>query len=270
MTTSVVIPAYNGQKFLDVNLPSVLALGADEIIIVDDASIRPVEASNIKIIRHKSNLGFPISVNDGFAAASGDIVILLNQDVKPDKNLLKYTLPHFADPKVFAVTFNESASRLPAGRSWAKLYWEHGLLQYKNGTLDNKIHLSAWASGGSAAFRKSTWDDLKGFDPIFSPGYSEDLDLGIRATKAGYKIIWDPKCRVRHQSESSFNQEFPRRKLQLIKDCNYLLLQWKHINPKDVPAHVLSLLKRSTRHPGFLVPILMALSRLLSPNYHTL
>lgn len=253
MTTSVVIPAYNGQSFLDANLPAVRALGADEIIIVDDASNDPVVASDLKIIRHKSNLAFPISVNDGFAAASGEIVILLNQDVRPHPDLIKNTQPHFKDKKIFAVTFNEQ------DRSWAQLYWEHGLLQYKNGPKDNKVHYSGWASGGSAAFRKKYWDELGGFDPIFSPGYSEDLDLGIRATKAGYKIIWDPKCKVTHMSESTFNNTFPRRQLQYIKDRNNLLVQWKHIDLKDIPAHILSLSKRSISHPGYIVPILLAL-----------
>lgn len=255
MTTSVVIPAYNGQKFLEANFPLVMALGAEEIIVVDDASIEPVSFPKVKTIHHPKNLGFPISVNDGFAAASGDIVILLNQDVRPHPDLIKNTLPHFKDQKIFAVTFNEQ------DRSWAQLYWENGLLQYKNGLKDNKIHYSGWASGGSAAFRKSIWDKLGGFDPVFSPGYSEDLDLGIRATKAGYKIIWDPKCRVTHLSESTFNKSFPRRQLQYIKDRNNLLVQWKHIDPTAIPTHILSLLKRTIRHPGYLIPILMALAR---------
>ena len=35
---SVVVPAYNGQKMLAKNLPKILAMGADEVIVVDDAS----------------------------------------------------------------------------------------------------------------------------------------------------------------------------------------------------------------------------------------
>jgi len=48
MTISVVIPAFNGAKFLVANLPAVMKLGADEIIIVDDASSEPVSAPGIK------------------------------------------------------------------------------------------------------------------------------------------------------------------------------------------------------------------------------
>ena len=254
MTASVVIPAYNGTQFLAANLPAVKALGADEIIIVDDASVEPVEAPGTKIIRHPNNLGFPTSVNDGFSAASGDIVILLNQDVKPDKNLLKYTLPHFADPKVFAVTFNEQ------DRSWAKAEIKNGFLEFSNGKLDNKVHESFWANGGSSAVRRSLWNQLGGFDTRFSPGYFEDLDIGWRAGNKGYKIIWDPKAKVSHAApESTFNKTYPKTSLQLIKDRNYLLAHWKNLEPKYYFSHFYHLVSRIFHHPGYLIPILWAL-----------
>jgi|SRR3989344_6039907 len=271
MTTSVVIPAYNGQKFLDANLPAVKAIGADEIVIVDDASADPVhleggrmDSFQVKVIRHSKNLGFPVSVNDGFAAATGEIVVLLNQDVKPDKNLLKYTLPHFTDPKVFAVTFNEQ------GRSWAKAEIKNGFLEFSNGKMDNRVHESFWASGGSAAFRKSYWDTLGGFDPKFSPGYYEDLDIGWRAGNIGYKILWVPDAKVTHAApESTFNKTFSKKSLQLIKDRNYLLAHWNNLDPKYYPSHLYHLVSKILHHPGYLLPTIQAVSRLLFYNSHT-
>ena len=259
MTTSVIIPVFNGQQFLSANLPAVLSLGADEVLIVDDASSPPVEKSGVKIIRHEKNQGFPISVNDGFTVAIGDIVILLNQDVKPDKNLLVHTLPHFADPRVFAVTFNEQ------NRSWAKAEIRNGFLEFTNGPLDNKTHSSFWASGGSAAFRRSLWQQLGGFDPKFSPGYYEDLDISWRARNRGYDIVWEPKSKVTHATpESTFNKTFSKKSLQLIKDRNYLLAHWKNLDSKYYPAHIYNLLFRIFHHPGYLVPTLWALWKKLA------
>lgn len=256
VSASIVIPAFNGQKFLSANLPMVRALGADEIIVVDDASSPPVTAESVKLIRHLQNQGFPRSVNEGVSIAAGEIVILLNQDVKPQKDLLKYTLPYFTDPKVFAVTFNEQ------DRSWAQVQLKNGFLEFANGPLDNKIHESFWASGGSAAFRKSYWNLLGGFDPIFSPGYFEDLDLGWRSGKAGYKIIWEPKAIVSHTTpESTFNKTYSPRNLQLIKDRNYLLVHWKNLEAKDWPAHIRSLCLRLLHHPGYILPLFMAFSK---------
>lgn len=236
-----------------------MIMEADEVVIVDDAStddsvqFLTAKYPKVKLVRHSRNRGFPITVNDGFAAASGDIIFLLNQDAKPDKFLITNTLPHFSDPNVFAVTFNEQ------GRSWADGGWVKGFLEFKNGKRDNRIHQSLWASGGSAAFRKIIWDQLSGFDPVFTPGYFEDLDLGLRATQAGYKILWVPTCRVIHTPETSFSKAFSPRHLQYFKDRNYLLAMWRNMPSGIWPAHLTALLGRILRHPGYFVPTLWAL-----------
>lgn len=263
MTTSLIIPSFNGKKHLEINLPTISELEIGEITIIEDAS-KDGSADyitnnypKIKLIRHDVNKGFTVSVNEGFTHAKGEIVFLLNQDVKPDKNLIKYTIQHFDDPNVFAVTFNEE------NRSWAKGEWKDGFFEFSNGTRDNKIHESAWASGGSAAFRKSYWDELGGFDPIFTPGYFEDLDLGLRAHKAGYKILWDPRCKVEHTTETAFKKAFSPKKLQLIKERNYLLANWKNMPNGMWGDHLKSLICRIFDHPGYIIPLSMALWRKL-------
>ncbi len=263
VTVSVVIPVFNGQEFLEKNLHAVLALGADEVIVVDDASsdgsadfIRK-NYSQIKLVQHPTNTRFPTAVNDGFKQARGDVVVLLNQDVRPDKELLKYTLPHFSNSQVFAVTFNEQV------KSWAKAEFKRGFLGYTNGPKDNQPHESFWASGGGSAFRKILWDKLGGFDPIFSPGYFEDLDLGWRAHNLGYQIVWEPKCKIVHEGETSIKKEFNDKKLQQIKERNYLLAHWKNLQPREWPEHLKSLFLRIIKSPGYIVPATLAICRKL-------
>ncbi len=202
---------------------------ADEVIVVDDAStdgtgefIRK-SYPEINVITNPVNRGFPETVNIGFRSASADVIILINQDVRPDKNLLSAVLPLFADSKVFAVSFNEGKY----GR--AKVDFTAGFLQYSS-QKSKTTGISFWASGGSAAFRKSVWDKLGGFDPVFSPGYHEDLDIGWRARKVGYEILWCPQAKVDHTRETAFNAAFSKRYLQRIKDRNYLICQWKNLD----------------------------------------
>ncbi len=263
LLVSVVIPVFNGRDYLAKNLPSVQALGADEVIVVDDASTDGSEKylekifPKVKLVRHTTNARFPISVNDGFKVAKGEIVVLLNQDVAPEKDLLKYALPHFADPKVFAVTFNEQE------KSWADAEFKRGFLEYKNGKKDNQPHDSFWASGGGSAFRKELWNKLGGFDPKFSPGYFEDLDLGWRAHNLGYKIIWDPKCKIVHEGETSIKKEFSDKELGQIKERNYLLAHWKNLQSQQWSEHLQNLLLRVIKSPGYIVPLVLAIWRLL-------
>lgn len=261
MKTSVVIPAYNGLDHLKKNLQSVVDLDTDEIIIVDDASqdesadFISTNFPKVKLVKHRQNIGFTRSVNDGFNTASGDIVFLLNQDVVPASDLVKKTLAAFKDPSIFAVSFNENDSEY----SYSQVTWVNGFLQFGSGPMSNYPHVSAWASGGSAAFRRVVWNHLGGFDPIFSPGYYEDLDLGLRATAHGYKIIWDPTTKVQHDRETSFKKEYAAKKLQRIKDRNYLLTQWKHLPQGMLRAHVVTLIKKVVNHPGFIFPLFQAL-----------
>ena len=263
MTTSVVIPTFNGLDFLTANLPAVVAIHPDEIIVTDDAS---TDGSadfvsrtypHVKLIRQPRNTGFPMNVNTGFTHAVGDIVILLNQDAAPHPQLIKTILPHFTNPTIFAVTFNAQI------QSWADASFHHGFLDYKNGVQDGKIHRSFWASGGAAAFRKSIWDELGGLDSIFSPGYYEDLDLGWRSWRSGYQIIWDPGALVTHDKpESTFNATYRLKSLQRIKDRNLLLAHWKNLDADYLPSHAFYLVSRIFQHPGYIVPVIVALLHL--------
>ena len=229
MKTSIVIPNWKGKNLLEKNLPAVLATQPDELIVVDDASpddsVSFLEKNypQIKIVKHKKNLGFAQAVNSGVAAAKGEIVALLNLDVVPEKEALRAILPNFEDKEVFAVSFNEPQF------SWARIFWKQGFVGHESGQKTDKTHISAWASGGSAAFRKSVWFDLGGFDPLFHPFYWEDIDLSYRAWKRGFQILWEPKAMVHHKHEAIIGKNFSKNYIDFVSRRNQLLFIWKNI-----------------------------------------
>lgn len=88
---SVVIPLYNVERYVERCLKSVLTQSYKdvEIVIVDDAStdqsLRIAEHyqeahSNIRIFRHKHNLGLMSTRRDGYMSASGDFILFLDAD----------------------------------------------------------------------------------------------------------------------------------------------------------------------------------------------
>src|SRR3989338_2702569 len=126
ISISVVIPSYNGKLLLEKNLPAVIAslkylkrpgpakqgqafIDSSEIIVVNDASSDgtanwlSANYPQIKVIENKNNLRFGRSCNRGVNLAKGEIVVLLNNDVKPHQDFLASVLPHFTDNQVFAV-----------------------------------------------------------------------------------------------------------------------------------------------------------------------
>lgn len=262
MKFSIVIPNWNGKDLLEKNLPAVLAAaGAEEVIVADDGStdgsieFLKDNFPQIKVVEHE-RLGFVGNCNLGVKNVCGDIIILLNTDVMPEKDFLKPLEDDFNDPKVFAVSLNELQW------SWAKGAWINGFVEHSPGAKTTTPHISFWASGGSGAFRKTIWDQLGGFDEIYNPFYWEDLDLSYRAWKRGYKIIWDPRSVVHHEHEGTIGN-FKKDEVRLISERNQLLFIWKNINsPKMIIEHKFNLAKRLIIHPRYLKPFLMALVRL--------
>lgn len=239
MKISILIPNYNGEELLKNNLPRVVEAaeeyrdGSVEIIIVDDRSIdNSLEQINkinysIKIVRNEKNLGFSSTVNRGVKEASGEVVVLLNTDVAPEKDFLDPLLKHFQNEEVFAVgcldKSIENGKVVLRGRGIGR--WQRGFLVHSRGEVDKISTL--WVSGGSGAFRKSIWDKLGGFNELYNPFYWEDIDLSYRALKSGYKILFEPKSVVVHEHEKgSIKKKYSQSQVKRIAYRNQFIFVW--------------------------------------------
>lgn len=243
MQVSIVIPNYNGKENLKNNLPRVLAALEksnleSELIIIDDAStdgsidFLRSKFTSIKIIENKSNLGFAESCNIGVEAASGGIVILLNTDVYPDENFLKFLTFHFETTQVFAVGCLEKTidkkGNIIAERGVGKLFFKDGIFQHSAGDLNSSE--TDWVCGGSGAFRRSIFLELNGFDKRFAPFYWEDIDLSYRAKLKGYKLLFEKKSIVYHKHvEGSIAKKYSQEEINEISFRNQIKFTKKHI-----------------------------------------
>jgi GT2 family glycosyltransferase len=263
---SIVIPNWNGKHLLEKNLPAVLVTGAEEVIVVDNGSTDGSreyvrwqmangkwQMAKIKGIFNKTNLGFATACNQGVEKAKGKAVVLLNNDVVPRKDFLKPLLPHFRNKDIFAVSCHEPQF------SWAKGEWVRGFIEHGSGRKVKKAHISFWASGGSAAFSRSKWQIMGGFDTIYDPFYWEDVDLSYRAWKRGWRILWEPKSMVLHKHEATISR-FSKTYIDFISQRNQLLFIWKNItSPKMMLEHKFWLGKRLLATPGYWKPFSAAL-----------
>ncbi len=237
-TVSIIIPNWNGAKLLVEHLPKVLAACPGcEVIVVDDkstddsVSILKKKFPGVITIVKKENSGFAKSVNVGVARAKHDIVVLLNTDVVPEKGFLSHLLPHFSDSTVFAVGCMEKNPEKEGvvlrGRGIA--HWRKGFYIHARGEVDKSD--TAWASGGSSAFRKDIWERLGGMDTIYNPFYWEDIDLSYRAMKAGYRIVFEPKAEVWHfHQKGAIKTQFEMNKVERIVFRNQFIFIWKNLS----------------------------------------
>ncbi len=124
---SVIIVNYNGGNMLAACLRSVLKEGvpAGKIVVVDNGShddsliLAEQEAPGIRLIGNTCNAGFARAVNQGLDLASGDFVLLLNNDAQLEANSLC----------AFAEVFDQIPALLIAG----------GQLYYPDGRPQNAI-----------------------------------------------------------------------------------------------------------------------------------
>ncbi|MFH1561018.1 MAG: glycosyltransferase family 2 protein [Patescibacteria group bacterium] len=266
---TIIIPTWNGEELLRKNLFQVLdSLPKDsQVIVVENGStdgslqfLKEVKKkdSRLELIINQTNLGFIPACNQAAKLARGKFIALINNDVIPQKGFLPPALKHFEDPKVFAVSFRETQDQWG---SWAEIFWQSGFFNYLPGVDKSDSHISGWASGGSAIFRKSVWEKLGGFDPIYQPFYWEDLDIGYRAWKSGYKIIWEPESKVEHHHESTVSK-LDKTWVARVKERNQLLFIWRNITDWNLRlSHLLGLFFRVVFGPNYIKVIWMALKR---------
>lgn len=262
-SVDVIIPSFNARYLLEKNLSHIVGLTENlgKLIIIDNGSEDDTVAwlnenyPETIIVRNETNLGYTVPVNQGIAKSDSEFFILINNDVRPNEGYVSNSMPYFSDPDVFAVTFNEE------GSSWPDMSWAKGKMQFTRGTDKSKPVLSGWASGGSAIFRRSIWNKLGGLDEIYAPFYWEDIDIGYRAWRSGFKIIWEPKALVIHEHESTAKKLNPKY-LSTIKQRNELIFNWLNVTDTGYRLdHLFFLFKHTLRHPGYLRIIIATLWR---------
>lgn len=285
MKVTIVIPNYNGKNLLKKNLSSVFSSleyyskktgGKGEVIIVDDKSTdTSVEyihslTSKVRLFVNGRNYGFSSTANQGVREAYGEIVVLLNTDVKPEEDFLIPLLDHFKDEDVFAVgcldKSVEGEKIVERGRGIG--IWKKGLLVHSAGSIDKTNTL--WVSGGSSAFRKSIWNKLGGFDTLYNPFYYEDIDLSYRALKSGYKVLFEPQAVVTHShEEGSIKKNYSKSNVKVIAYRNQFIFAWKNATDSILifscwfwlPYHFLSAFKRKDKE--FLIGLAAAVRRFI-------
>jgi len=263
-----VIPNYNGEKLLRKNLALLLEAKKDkvnqikEIIVVDDGSVDKSvsllrkEFPEVKLIKHTKNRGFSAAVNTGARTSKGSLILLINNDVIPEKDFLEKALRHFKKKGVFAVSLHEK------GYGWARGKFQDGYILHAPGVEGKKVQETFWVNGGSGVFRRDIWMELGGMDEnLLSPFYWEDIDLSYRAAKRGYKLLWEPGAIVYHKHETTIGL-FPKKQVERIRERNHLLFIWKNLtSPILMRRHIAGVASRALRHPGYLRIVFMALLR---------
>lgn len=198
--TSVIIPTYNGARYIGQAIDSVLAQssGDYEIVVIDDGSTDDTPAildtygDRIIVIR-QPNQKLPTARNNGVAASTGEYISFLDSDdlYLPRKLQIQARLldEHTGVGLVAAASeiIDEQGRKIDEWNPWP----EFTLLSLES------ILFGGLAPPSAVTIRRSWFDRVGGFDPQFF--YTEDMDFWYRLALAGCKIAWLPEyvCQYR-------------------------------------------------------------------------
>jgi glycosyltransferase involved in cell wall biosynthesis len=135
MKASVVMPVYNEKSYIDEIIRRTLASPVEkELIIVDDGSsdgtrarLEEIARANpngaIRVLFHEKNRGKGAALRTGFAAATGDVVIIQDADLEYDP--AEY--PKLIEPILEGRADVVYGSRFAGGESHRVLYFWHSV-----------------------------------------------------------------------------------------------------------------------------------------------
>ena len=244
-SAAIVIPNWNGRDLLEKYLPSVLTAAArvsgSEVIVVDngstDGSADYVRAMfpQVRLLALEENLGFGGGSNAGFRAATHDIVVLLNSDMRVEADFLQPLLTGFNDPQVFSVScqiFFSDPGKLRQETGLTETWWKRGAIRVRHhdDAGVTGLYPCSYGGGGSSAYDRRKFLELGGFDELLAPFYLEDTDLGYLAWKRGWKNFYQPASVVYHEHRGTIGRKFSEAYIQGVLKKNFLLFTWKNIH----------------------------------------
>lgn len=219
MRTAVVILNWNGRKYLEQFLPSLIQYSSEEaeIIVADNASsddsISFLESHfpSVKIIRNSSNEGFARGYNLALKQVEADYYILLNSDIEVTPDWIHPVIEMMEkDPSIAACqpkirSFSDRSKFEYAGAAGGFID-KYGYpfcrgrifqsIEEDFGQYDDAIEIF-WATGACMFVRADLFNKAGGLDEDFF-AHMEEIDLCWRLKNLGYKIMYCPKSVVYH------------------------------------------------------------------------
>ncbi|WP_026524585.1 glycosyltransferase family 2 protein [Butyrivibrio sp. MB2005] len=236
---TIVIPNYNGKKYMDDCLRS---LGKQTmkapVIIVDNgsedgsvdvvkemASKKPGRYPELKFLELHENTGFANAVNVGIKAADSEYVILLNNDTVCEERMTEKLVRAIeSQKKVFSVGAKMLSMKNPdviddAGDLYCALGWAFSPARDKNSKSYSKRCAVTTACAGAAIYRKYVFEQIGYFDEVHFC-YLEDVDVGYRARIYGYKNLMEPSAIVYHAGSGTSGSRYNKFKEELTASNN--------------------------------------------------
>lgn len=217
MDVSIIMPAYNSEKTIDLCLKSIFNSSYKnfKVIVVDDGSTdstsEKAKKYRCKIIKLKKNRGVAYARNIGARNAKSNLLVFIDSDVIVRKNtLLKLVTAYKSNPTIKIVCATQSGKYL-SNNFGAKFITLKVFYDYK-WEKNEKIREHSAITTDCCLIEKKVFDEIKGFNMGYKGAGMEEFEFSYRLNKKGYlkyiyrDILYDHKVSLRKRVNALFRR----------------------------------------------------------------
>ncbi|MCM8787668.1 MAG: glycosyltransferase [Candidatus Omnitrophica bacterium] len=205
MKFSIIIPAYNSEKYIKACLDSIFNLNYPkkdyEVIVVDggskDTTLNILKKYKVKVV-HSKNISIANSRNLGAKEAKGDTLVFIDSDCLANKELLKKAEEHLKKYSCCGAFYKPSKTARWVAKGWL-------MIEGKNKGIVN------WIPSGTLIVKKSVFFEIDGFNEMLQTG--EDFDFCLKLKNRGYKIFNDPSVASIHLGQTDNLKDFFKKEM---------------------------------------------------------
>jgi GT2 family glycosyltransferase len=215
---SIVIVSYDNRELTRACIDSVLRNAMHpnvEVIVVDNGStdgsaemLDGLRDERLRVILNRENVGFAAANNQALRNATGEYLVLLNNDTVVPRGWLPRLLRHVADAEIglaVAVTnFSGNESRIDVPySSIAEMppFAEEYMREHDGERFDIRV-----AAMYCVAMRREVYERVGPLDEQFAVGMFEDDDYSHRVRLAGFRVVCAEDAFVHHVGQASFSK----------------------------------------------------------------
>ena len=164
----------------------------------------------LSVFHSECGLGVHAARNAALARNSGEIVAFLDDDVRIPRDWIETMISYYRDPSVGGVGgfVQHPGNRRLATRVLRPLLglsarryridWGgfHAIPWSSHPTRDQEAD---WLSGCNMSFRRVALEHVRGFDEGYGPYGYDDVDVGLRIRRAGWRLVSTQRLAIAHR-----------------------------------------------------------------------
>ncbi len=212
---SIVMLSWNAPEFTKLALESIRShtSGNYEVIVVDNGSRAETvdwlkTLTGVRVIFNPTNRGFAGGNNQAIAAARGDYIVLLNNDVVVTAGWLDGLLGAFERVPGLGVSAPRSnkiaGDQIVIGAAYADMAQMHRFAAARRERYRDRGYMTDRAIGLCLCIDRRVVEEIGGIDERFGIGNFEDDDFCLRVRAAGYRIYVCDDVFIHHFGSQTF------------------------------------------------------------------